>query len=982
MSEKGTLVLVDGSSLAFRAFFALATSNLRSADGTPTWAVLGFFNSLFDLIEKYAPQMMAVCFDLSGPTFRHIEFEEYKAHRDEMPDDLRVQWPIIKAGIQALSIPLYELAGYEADDIIGTVAKQAEDRDLPVMILTGDKDAFQLLDGKIQVLMPSKETKLAVYGRQEVFDKMGVWPEQIIDYKALCGDTSDNIPGVKGIGPKTAVQLLGEYKTLDGIYANLDKIKSASVKTKLETSKDIAYQSQRLATIVLDVPLDFDFEHCNMTLPDVERVAGFFRTVESSSILRRLPKILANFNGGKVPEIDPDLLLPIGKTGRSRGPEKAQAPEPVKAAPSTPAARNGSVALAEPPAEVKTARAPAKVVDTGKPVDLHKAAAATIIDTPAQLQELVARLSQQSLVGLELLPDSHDSHEAAIIGAAFVYNDGIAHDGKQAITTGDTSTWHSAYVRLNGDALTPAVFAQTMKPVLTAETPGKVAFNAKAQANLLALIGIELGGLAFDPMLASYVINPNDKHAQALIAKRVLDFDLPSDSDLLGTGKKQISPLFLPPDTAAGFTCSRARVNLALACAFGRQAEPDQCELLYDMEQPLTLVLAKMEQAGIKLDLPYFSNLGSELGAEIARKEEKIYKLAGHPFNINSPLQLQKVLFEELKLPAKTKTKSGYSTDASVLEVLRPEHPIIDEILEYRHVAKLQSTYVESLPRQVSARDGRLHGEFNQTVAATGRLSSTNPNLQNIPIKTELGRRIRKGFVAKDKDHVLISADYSQIELRLLAHMSGDEKLIAAFQADIDIHAATAATIFDIAPQKVTSEQRRVGKTLNFALIYQQGAYSTAQDLGISTKEAQAFIEKYFSNFPKVKGFLTSIIDNARQNGYVQTLWGRRRYFDHLTDSSEMLRRAEERAACNAPLQGSAADLIKLAMIRLDKDLKEAGSNAQLILQVHDELVLDSPVSELEQTKQIVLAAMQLDQPLAVPLKVDMGVAPNWMDAK
>ncbi len=975
MQPGENLVLVDGSSLAFRSFFALFKSGLRRADGTPTWAIYGFFNSLFDFIERKRPDGIAMCFDLAGPTFRHEDFAEYKANRSQMPDDLSAQWPVIKQGVKLLGMPVYEVPGFEADDVIGTVARMAEAKGILVQIFTGDKDAFQLVDNEsraIRVLMPGRPGKgeILEFGRQEVFEKLGVYPEQVIDYKGLCGDVSDNIPGVKGIGPVTAVQLLTEYKTIEGIYENIEKIKSKSVKQKLADGKDSAFASKKLATMRLDVPLDFDFEHCQLNMPSVEAVSQFFTELEFKSLVSRLNKILARFN--------------------PKGDGEAQsAPE---AGPAIDGRPDFSVRFEKPgteksPAIASTATA---VLELAK-VEIAAFSEPFLVKTPEQLSTLVAELSRQSAFCLEVETTAGASLDSEILGYAFAWADGLAltEEGGLAFSPAyDENKWQvqTAYVPIDqhgpADNLAHETITAALKPLLLDEKIGKILQNCKYKLNALSLLGIEVKPVVFDPILASYIINPDEKHALKDQAERLLGYATVRASETAGLNRKQLTISFASLDKVASCAADDARIALELTRYYVKRLDNDQKYLLYEMEIPLALVLARMEQNGIALDLPYLSELSVELTRELTRLEKEIYELAGHPFNISSNQQLQKILFEELGLKTKGSTKTGFSTDASVLEALKEEHKIIPLISEFRQLSKLRSTYVDSLPPQISARTRRLHGEFNQTTTATGRLSSSNPNLQNIPIKTEFGRRIRRAFIAGAPGHSILSADYSQIELRLLAHMSGDETLIDAFEKDQDIHARTAGEIFDIPFEQVPPDMRRIGKTLNFALIYQQGPYATAQDLGISTREAQTFIAKYFSRYPKVRGFLTRTIEDARKNNYVSTLWGRKRYFRFLNDRSDPVRKADERAACNAPLQGSAADLMKLAMIRLDKELQERGLKSKLILQVHDELVLEVPEAELELAKDAVRTSMQMDQPLKAPLKVDVGIGINWMDAK
>jgi DNA polymerase-1 len=600
----------------------------------------------------------------------------------------------------------------------------------------------------------------------------------------------------------------------------------------------------------------------------------------------------------------------------------------------------------------------------------------------------VAELSRQKLIALEVLKDSHHGCEGCIIGYAFSWSDkAVWSPQERPVVSLKELSMRTAYVPVlhKGDdqQLAPELVISKLKPILENERIGKISYNAKLDMNALGLAGVNYKPLVFDPMLASYIVNPDEIHRLREQGQRLLGYTMPNAADLIGSGKKEITWDLLPVMPAAQYAADAARISLMLCGVYCERLDGDQQDLLFDMDMPLSAVLAKMEQSGVKIDIDYFQTLSVELGSELARLEREIYGLAGHEFNIGSPIQLQTVLFKELKLPTKGKTKTGYSTDASVLEELAEDHAIAACIMEWRHLSKLKSTYVDALPREISSRDGRLHGEFNQTSTSTGRLSSTNPNLQNIPIRTEIGSRIRQGFVASDDQHVLICADYSQIEPRLLAHMSGDEKLVAAFRNDEDLHSVTAGHIFGVAPAQVTREQRGIGKTLNLALVYGQGAFATGKQMGVSTREAADFIEKYYAAFAKLRPFREQILRDARSSGYVQTLWGRRTFFHNLNDANDAVRKAEERAAFNAPLQGSAADLIKRAMIRLDQRISESGMQTKLILQVHDELILDTPLDELERAKEMLLEAMTADQDLLnVPLKVNVGVGRNWVEAK
>ncbi|HEY9679071.1 MAG TPA: DNA polymerase I [Drouetiella sp.] len=958
MNPGETLVLVDGSSLAFRSFFALFKSGLRRADGVPTWAVYGFFNSLFDVMEKQKPHGLAVCFDVSKPTFRDLEFTDYKANRSEMPDDLKVQWPLIKEAVQFMGIPVYEVEGFEADDVIGTVATQAVKKGIKVQILTGDKDAFQLVEDKdeaVRVLVPGVK-ELITYDRAKVFEKLGVWPEQVIDYKGLCGDTSDNIPGVRGIGPVTAVQLLTSYQTIEGIYEHLEEIKSKSVKQKLTDGRQSAFDSKRCATIVLDVALDFDFEHCQLNAPPLEAATEYFRALEFKSIVNRLPKILARFNEY--------ATVTVGKVSSVTGGSSTSS--------------GGGTAIAVKPIESIT-------------VVVEKVAALALPPTPevvlsrAELDSVVQKVSTCPVLCVDLEVSGASPLESEILGYAFAWSNDLELDSENGLKLSDSynaDSWavSTAYVPVHHPEvkLSTEEIVETLKPILENKEIGKVVMNCKAKMNALSLQGIKLEGIVFDPLLASYLVNPDEKHSLKDQAERLLGYSTVRSTESSAAGRKQLQINFAAVDKVATTAADDARVVLELTRLYATRLDHDQRYLLHDMEIPLSATLARMEQNGVALDLPYLNQFSVELSSDLSRLENEIFGLAGHSFNINSPLQLQKVLFEELNLKTKGKTKTGYSTDATVLEALSKEHEIVPKILEYRQLSKLRSTYVDALPKAISPRDNRLHGEFNQATTATGRLSSSNPNLQNIPIRSDVGRRIRKAFIPQDPTAYLLSADYSQIELRLLAHMCSDEILIDAFKKNQDIHARTSGEIFDVPVEQVTAEMRRIGKTLNFALVYQQGAFATGQDLGISTREAQAYIDKYFARYPKVRGFLTSTIEEARVNGFVSTLWGRKRYFRFLNDRSDAVRKADERAACNAPIQGSAADLMKLAMIRLDKELSERNMKTKLILQVHDELVLEVPEDELDLATEVVLNAMQMDQPLQLPLQVDINVGKNW----
>jgi DNA polymerase-1 len=806
-------------------------------------------------------------------------------------------------------------------------------------------------------------------------------------------------------------------------------IKSASLKKKLEEGRDMAYTSQMLATINLDVPINFDFEHCRLTMPDLGRLKNYFDQLNFRQLTTRLPRVLAQFSGADEssersesstsPTSQPRVAAAVAAAsaaeatqatsspaavGTVTAPESADSAESAPAPAQTYGGQLSLFSLTQPAASSTEQRAALPrelrslaggLAPTGPlpgsipSINIAPAPQASVITSNEALQELIAAIKDQTVLTIDLETTGLDSLDTKIVGWALSFDPLISMEAgrvvvKKGVENSDSAlpTFYIPVRHAEANQLDPDYVVSQLKPLLEDPAIGKVAQNAKFEMNVLSTVGIKLAPLCFDTMLASYILNPDSKHGLKDQSDRVLNYQMVRIEELIGSGRKQITIDQAPLDKVALYACDDARITLELARYYSTLLDEEQKFLLYEMEQPLCAVLAKMEQTGVALDVDYLSKFSDELAGELARLETEIYQLAGHGFNINSTQQLQKVLFEELGLKPKGKTKTGFSTDASVLEGLREEHEIIGKLLDYRHISKLRSTYVEALPKQILARDGRLHGEFNQTVTSTGRLSSSNPNLQNIPIRTDLGRRIRRAFIAGDENSSLISADYSQIELRLLAHMCADETLIDAFEKDQDIHARTAGEIYEVPIEQVSSDMRRVGKTINFALVYQQGAYSTGLDLGISTKEAQGFIDKYFARYPKVQGFLQSTIADAREKSYAHTIWGRRRYFRHLHDRNDNIRKADERAACNAPIQGSAADLIKLAMVKLDQELVASGSKARLTMQVHDELVMEVPNDEIEATRKVIDQAMTKVVELKVPLKVDMGVGKNWMDAK
>ncbi len=942
-----TIILIDAPNLAFRMFFAMERTNMRTLGGIPTWATYGFFKAIFDLLDRVKPKAIAAAYDCKEPTFRHKEYEEYKANRpEEMPEELSTQWPYIREGLESFEIPIYELPGYEADDVIGTLAKKAEKDGLNVLILTGDRDAFQLINDKIKVLVPSKG-ELKEYGRQEVFDYWGIWPEQVVDFKSLSGDSSDNIPGIKGIGEKTATKLLTEFRTLENIFKNAKTIPQKGLQEKIVHGEKSAYLSKRLATILLDVPININLKDAHLNPPDTEKLISFLQKFEFNSFIKRLPSVLSLFNEGKIIEIkDKEKLLV-----KSHGQMKLDI-------------------------DISNGKKDDPLDDLKTP-DLK----VNIIDTEKELEKLVTTLEKKRYICIDLETDSVNSNACNIVGIS------ISYFKEEKAKFEDSDEINAFYIPVgheHGKQLNAGTVLHSLKSALENKEKLKIAQNMKFEYKILKRHGINLGESIYDTMLASYIMNPDEKHGLKDQAARILGMRMQKIDELIGEGKKQISMVQVEIEKAAPYAISDATYTLQLAKYYKSTLEKKLDNVLETIENPLVPVLSEMELNGVRLDIKVLKDLSATITKKVQELEEKIFKIAGEPFNINSSQQLGKILFDKLGIENEGKiTKSGQpSTDARTLETLAQDDKtgIIESILEYRQLSKLISTYTDSLPEQIDKKTNNIHCDFNQTITSTGRLSSSNPNLQNIPIRSDIGRRIRKAFVSSFDNGSLLSADYSQIELRVLAHMSEDPVLIEAFKNGEDIHKRTAMEIYGVSEKEVTSEMRSHGKTLNFALIYQQGAFATARQLDISQKEAQEFINKYFERFKKVKPFFENLLSFAREHGYGETIYGRRRYFKNLNVRNKAIQREDERAACNAPLQGSAADIMKLAMIKIHKDLREKNYKSKLILQVHDELVLDVHPDEKNKIEKLVKEGMELGQPLHIPLVVDTSWGKDWYE--
>ena len=966
MKNKKTLILIDGHALAFRSYFALERTGMKTTDKVPTWAVFGFFKAVFDLLrnQRIKPDAIAVAFDVGRQTFRVEHYEQYKANRETMPDTLRSQMGLICEGLEALNIPVYTKEGYEADDVIGTITKEASLQGHKTLILTGDQDAFQLIDrdGLVSVLIPSKG-ELIEYDWQKVYEKLGVYPNQIVDYKALRGDTSDNIPGIRGIGEKTAVKLLSRFHNLENILNSTDEIKEKALRQKIIDGVEIAKMSQFLATIKRDVDINFDINKTSLVLPDVNRVADFLKKVQLFSFLKNLDEILSPF------EYSEEVTKEI----------KELASDPMK--PAVQKQGNSQMQLGLCFEAVNSSN-----LETTGVRERNFENIKHTVTTENQLKELIDTLKKMTLFAIDTETTSVNALEADIVGISVAYNSDIQAEQGRIKINGYREKTESFYIPVfhkYGEQLDLDYVIEELKPLLEDKNICKTLQNAKYDVNALKKYGVYTQGVIFDTMLASYVKDPSRKHGLKVQALEHLDYMMKDIENLIGKGKSQITMDCVAIEEASDYACDDAFATLELTRYWSENLDDEEKKLLYDIELPAGAVLEKMETAGITVDTEYLKQLSIELGADLENTEDKIYKLAGTSFNINSPKQVGEILFERLGIKPKGKKRGAknFSTDVKVLSELAKDYEIAKYILDYRHFAKMKNTYVDTLPELISPYDGKIHTSYNQTATVTGRLSSSNPNLQNIPVRTELGNRIRKAFVPSFRnEQVLLSADYSQIELRLLAHCSGDEAMIRAFNTGEDIHAEIAAKVFNVPLNEVTKEMRSRAKAVNFGIVYGQTRYGLASALKISADEAQDFIDRYFLTYPGVKEYMEKSIQYAYDNGYAKTMFGRKRYLlDELLSSNHQIKEFAQRAAINSPLQGAAADLIKMAMIELDNRIEKENLKSQILLQVHDELILEVYKNELETVKKLVREAMELGQPLSVPLVVDFEIGATWM---
>ena len=956
MGESKTLILIDGHALAFRQYYALERTNMKTKDGTPTWAVYGFFKAIFDLLknENLHPDAIGVAFDVSHHTFRTEQYVEYKANREAMPDPMRVQMGLIYEGLKAFNIPIYTKEGFEADDAIGTISRRACELGHKVYILTGDQDSFQLIrqDGCIKVIIPSKGL-LTEYDWNKVYDKLGVFPNQVIDYKALRGDTSDNIPGIKGIGEKTAVKLLAEFQTVDNVLASADKITQKSLKEKIENGVEIAKLSKFLATIVQDVDISFDFNSTKIELPDIAKVTEFLRAMQFYSFLKNIEYILKLFAKDiEIPEIETQTI-------------KNDTPK-VEISQNT----NGQLGLF----------AQAVQAEVNK-TDIEYNS--KIITDTQDLCELIEILSGKKVISFKLLADFQNVVNFKIYGIALGFRDDISYDKNKLVTLSDLMPAQTFYIpilhNLSKQLDLKFVLAK-LKPILENNDIKKLTHDVKIEECMLNFFDIDFSGVVFDTMLASYIKDSNANSDFDIQCMEQINHILPT----IVSNTKKSSLADNDVDTMKNYSGDVMASLFELTLYWVKLLEDKEYEILTDIEIPLAYVLAQMESNGVSIDKKYLDELTNEFNTKTSTIASRIFELAGEEFNINSPKQVGNILFDKMQLKSKKKRgKAKNSTSAEVLTALADEYEIAKLILDYRKYAKLKSTYTEALPALVSPIDGRIHTSYNQTVTTTGRLSSSNPNLQNIPIRTEEGNKIRQAFVPSDRaNYLIMSADYSQIELRLLAHVSEDEHLIEAFNSGIDVHTLTASKVFEVPIEEVTKEMRYKAKAVNFGIVYGQSKYGLAKALKITPAEAENFIYKYFETYPKINEYMSKMVELVEKQGYVETIFGRRRYLDNEINSpNAMIREFAKRAAINHPMQGSASDLIKLAMIDFSKRLKDNNLKSKLIIQVHDELVIETAKDELEQVKSLVLESMELEQPLRVPLLIDVNVGESWKES-
>jgi len=922
--SKSLLFLLDGMALAYRSHFAFINSNLKNSEGIPTGPIMGFANTLEKMLEEQQPTHIAVAWDTHAPTFRHEMDEDYKANRPPQPEELKIGIPLIKEMLDAYGIENIEKDGYEADDLIGTIADRANEEDVDVFLVTPDKDFMQLVHDHIKMYKPdNQDGGFKTIDREGVKDYFGVYPEKVIDVLAILGDTSDNIPGVRGIGKKGAPKLINKYKTLEAAIDDAPNMKSKRHREGLQEYADQALHAKEMVTIRTDVPDITEWEDLEWEGPDNEALADFFKRMEFRTLTKK-------YAGVELEEL---------KSG---------------------GAENGQTDL------FQTTK-PAKKSEDKRDSFQEDTVAYEMISDLDSLEKLVEKLKGHETLCFDTETDGVDMMQSSLVGISLSTTPGVAY-----------------YIPLNVDGgLDESDAIDVLRPLFADEKTLKVAHNYKFDYIMLYRVGLEVKGRAFDTMIAGYLIDANQKLKMDELARKYLNYEPISIEKLIGAGRKQKTMDQIPPEEIRVYACEDADITLRLHEVLGKILEEDELgEVAEKIEFPLMEVLAKMEMNGVLVDTDMLKEFSETLTNDILDLEQTIYEKAGMEFNINSPQQLGEVLFDKMGLPAGKKTKTGqYSTAESVLTKLAADYEMPDLILEYRALSKLKSTYVDALPKLIDKDTGRIHTDFNQSVAATGRLSSSNPNLQNIPIRTKRGREIRKAFIA-DEEFKLLSADYSQVELRVIASMAEDQNMMEAFRNDEDIHARTAKEVFSLdSIDEVTPDQRRKAKEVNFGIPYGVSAYGLASRLGISNEEGKEMIDQYFERFPGILRYINETKDFAKENGYVKTLMGRRRYIPQITSGNWNVRSFAERTAINMPIQGTAADIIKLAMINIQNRLEEQNFKSRMLLQVHDELIFEIHRDEEDTLPATIKELMETAYELSVPLKVDMGLADNWLEA-
>ena len=925
MENLKNLFLLDAYALIYRGYYAFIKNPRINSKGTDTSAILGFMNSLFEIIRTQNPDYLAVAFDKGGSVTRSEMFEEYKSNRDKTPEPILVAIPYIKEILEGMKIPILEKEGFEADDIIGTVAKDAEKNSFKVYMVTPDKDFAQLVSNNIFLCKPARMgNSMEIWGVDEVKDKFEIEsPDQVIDYLGMMGDSVDNIPGLPGVGDKTAKKFIKQYGSLENLLQNAHEV-TGKLGEKIIENKELGVLSKKLAKIILDVPIDYNLDEFKLSEPDKEIVLKVFDELEFRRIKETFFKI-------------------FGTNSRQ---------------------------LEEKGAEVIQGDLFSETYNLESNRDSLNDSKSTYqrIDSFDELKLLVEKMMKQEIVAFDTETEGLNALETNIVGISFSWQKGIGY-----------------YLPIKNNKTVHEKSFEILRPFFESTEIIKVGHNIKFDIQVLHKYNIKVLSPIYDTMVAHYLINPDMRHNLDTLSESYLNYSPISIESLIGKkGKNQVSMRDVSIDKITNYASEDADITLQLKSVFDKEIEVNNLnKIFYDIEIPIINVLSEMEIEGIKIDTSYLKKLDKEFEEDLGKLKKEIFKKSGEEFNLNSPKQLGEILFDKLKLVSKPKkTKTGqYSTSEDVLSSLANDHKIIENILEWRSLDKLQNTYVKSLPKEVSSLTGRVHSSFNQTVTTTGRLSSNNPNLQNIPIRTANGQKIRRAFIPRNSDYILMAADYSQIELRVIASMSNEENMIDAFVNNQDIHTITASKIYNINPENVTREQRGNAKTVNFGIIYGVSAFGLSQQTDLNRSESKVMIDSYFSNYPGLKKYMSDQIDFARNNGYVETIMGRRRYLQNINSQNNMLRSGAERNAINAPIQGSAADIIKIAMININSEFKKQSLKSKMLLQVHDELVFDVHNSEKDQIKDIVKTTMESAVKLKVPLKIDLEYGKNWLEA-